>query len=143
MIINAIKLRIVTAEGEYGFSFSFARKLTIIRAGNSSGKSTLFNSLLYGLGMEEIIGGKGERALNYAVKDYFDLEGKRLHVVASEVLVELSNTAGKVITLRRVIRDSVKDSSLIEIFFSSHLTKMERLGDATPTFISKVFSIAC
>ena len=71
MNIRAIKLRIVTAVGEFGFKFQFGRGLTVIRGSNSSGKSTLFNCLIYGLGMEELIGGKGEKVLPYAVKDYF------------------------------------------------------------------------
>jgi predicted ATPase len=81
MNIRAIKLRIVTVAGEFGFQFQFSRGLTVIRGSNSSGKSTLFNCLIYGMGMEELIGGKGEKVLPYAVKDHF-LQGEigRAHV---------------------------------------------------------------
>ena len=70
MIIRSVRLRATTNEGDFGFSFQFARTLTIVRANNSSGKSTLFNSLLYGLGMEELVGGRNEKVLPYAVKEY-------------------------------------------------------------------------
>ena len=135
MIIKAIKLRATTTQGDYGFEFTFARNLTIIRAGNSSGKSTLFNSLLYALGMEEIIGGKGPKALPYAVKDYFDSLGHRLSVVSSEVMLEVENAAGEAITIRRAISDPQRDSKLIEVFTCSHLTRRDVLFEATPTYL--------
>jgi predicted ATPase len=44
MNIRAVKLRISTARGEFGFKFQFSCGLTVIRGSNSSGKSTLFNT---------------------------------------------------------------------------------------------------
>ncbi len=67
MKIRAVTLRVTTAQGEFGFKFEFSRGLTVIRGSNSSGKSTLYNTLIYGLGMEELIGGKS-RPLNLPVK---------------------------------------------------------------------------
>lgn len=135
MIIRGIKLRAATSSGDFGFEFKFARNLTVIRAKNSSGKSTLFNSILYGLGMEELVGGKGERTLPYAVKDHFEYDNHKIAVSASEVLLELENKSGKIITLRRAIRDTVKDSKLIEIFESAYITEGQELGTATPTYV--------
>ena len=135
MIIRAIKLRIVTSKGDYGFFFPFARSLSVIRGDNSSGKSTFFNCLLYGLGMEEIVGGKGEKILPYAVKDFFENDNQRIDVVASEVYVEIENNAGRVVTLRRAIRDEVRDTKLVEIFEGAHLTSKIELGVAMPTYL--------
>jgi hypothetical protein len=135
MIIRAIKLRVVTERGDFGFSFQFSRNLTIVRAGNSSGKSTLFNSVLYALGMEELIGGKGEKTLPYAVKDYFEYDGARINVAASEVFIEIENSKGNVVTLRRAIHDSVRDSKLVEVFSIPYLTNGGELGAATPTYL--------
>lgn len=135
MIIRGIKLRAATEEGDFGFSFNFARNLTIVRAKNSSGKSTLFNSLLYGLGMEELVGGRNEKVLPYAVKEHFDYDGRRILVTASEVLLEIENLFGEVVTLRRVIRDSVRDPKLIEVFGGAHLTQGVELGEARPTYV--------
>lgn len=135
MIIRAIKLRAITEKGEFGFCFEFARNLTIIRASNSSGKSTLINCLLYALGMEEIIGGKDERTLNYAVKDYCEYEGGRVNLAASEVLLEIENSAGEIITLRRAIHDEARSSKLVEIFKVAHLTSGTELGVAIPTYL--------
>jgi len=135
MIIRAIKLRAVTTEGDFGFYFPFARGLTIIRGNNSSGKSTLLNCLLYGLGMEELIGGKGEKVLNYAVKEHVDYDGRQISILASEVFVELENSTGHIITLRRAIRDEVRSTKLVEIFEGAHLTGQVALGVAKPTYL--------
>lgn len=135
MIIRGIRLRATTNEGEYGFSFNFARTLTIIRAKNSSGKSTLFNSLLYGLGMEELVGGKNEKVLPYAVKEYIEYDGRQILVIASEVLLEIESRSGEVVTLRRAIRDTVRDPKLIEVFEGAHVTEVQELGEARPTYV--------
>ena len=135
MIIRGVKLRATTAEGDYGFNVRFARNLTIVRAKNSSGKSTLFNSLLYGLGMEELVGGRNEKVLPYAVKEHFEYDGRRILVTASEVLLEIESRSGEVVTLRRAIRDSVRNPKLIEVFGGAHLTQGAELGEARPTYV--------
>jgi hypothetical protein len=135
VIIRGIRLRATTKEGDFGFVFKFARTLTIIRAKNSSGKSTLFNSLLYGLGMEELVGGKNERALPYAVKEHIEYDGRRILVTASEVLLEIESRAGEVVTLRRAIRDTVRDPKLIEVYAGPHVTEDRDLGEARPTYV--------
>lgn len=135
MIIRGVKFRAATEEGDFGFSFRFARNLTIVRARNSSGKSTLFNSVLYGLGMEELVGGRNEKVLPYAVKEHFEYDGRRILVTASEVLLEIESRSGKVVTLRRAIRDSVRDPKLIEVFSGAHLTQGVELGEARPTYV--------
>lgn len=135
MKIRAVKLRITTARGEFGFKFEFNRGLTVIRGSNSSGKSTLYNTLIYGLGMEELIGGKGEKVLNYAVKEYFVHGEDRISVESSEVLVELENSSGRSITLRRAIRDNLRQPKLVEIFEGAHLTEGIELGTPRPTYL--------
>lgn len=135
MIIRGVRLRATTNEGEYGFSFNFARTLTIVRAKNSSGKSTLFNSLLYGLGMEELVGGKNEKVLPYAVKEHIEYDGRRILVTASEVLLEIESRSGEVVTLRRAIRDAIRDPKLIEVFSGAHVTEGRTLGVARPTYV--------
>lgn len=135
MKIKAVKLRITTTQGEFGFKFEFSRGLTVIRGSNSSGKSTFYNTLIYGLGMEELIGGKGEKVLPYAVKEYFVQGDSRVAVESSEVLVELENAPGGCITLRRAIRDSVRQSKLMEVFEGAHLTEGTELGTPRPTYL--------
>ena len=92
-----------TDNQEYGYRIPFSSGLNIIRGDNSSGKSTLVNSLIYSLGMEEIIGSKGNASLPYALKDRFDLNGDNKSIISSTVYLELENQLGKVITLKRAI----------------------------------------
>jgi len=135
MIVRSIKLRAATGEGEFGFKFDFDRNLTIIKAENSSGKSTLFNTLLYGLGMEELAGGKNEQVLPYAVKEYVEHDGRKILITASEVLLEVENRLGDIITIRRAIRDENRSSKLIDVFESAHLTDGQLLGESRPTYL--------
>lgn len=115
MYIEAVSLRLDTERGPFGFEHRFGRNLTIIRGRNSSGKSTVVNSLLYGLGMEELIGAKGEAALPYAVKDWLDYDGNKIGIDASEVLVELSGSGDRAITVRRAIKHASRSVKLVEI----------------------------
>lgn len=135
MIIRAVQLRIATEKGPYGFSFSFSPNLTVVRGNNSSGKSTFFNLLLYALGMEELIGGRGEKVLPYAVRDFFDDVDGRVNVISSEVLVELENKRGEVVTLRRSIRGSGKDSRLVEVTRSAVLSEGLQFENYIPTYL--------
>ncbi|WP_305825805.1 AAA family ATPase [Massilia brevitalea] len=135
MRINAVKLRVATGEGDFGFFVKFGKKLTIIRGNNSSGKSTLFLCLLYALGMEEIAGGKNEAILPYATKDHFMYEGRRIEVLASEVYLEVTNGSGEVLTFRRAIRDPQKSSKLIEVLDGTWLTDRPHTSRIRPTYL--------
>lgn len=135
MIIRAIQLRMQTPRGPYGFFFSFSRRLTVIRGNNSSGKSTFFNSLLYSLGMEELIGAKGAQILPYAVRDYFDGDEGKVDVTSAEISIEIENRSGDVVTLRRPISDETKDNKLIEIDRSAVLTDSRPFSANISTYL--------
>lgn len=135
MKIRALKLRIIANEGEFGFYYKFSRGLTVIKGNNSSGKSTLFNTLLYGLGMEELIGGRDERVLPYGVRDYFVYEGKDLRVLASEVLLEIESSPEEIVTLRRAIKHDIRQPKLIEIFAGPCLTADVALVNPKSTYL--------
>ena len=135
MKIRGLKLKITTDDGEFGFSMNFASNLTIIRGGNSSGKSTAVNSLLFGLGMEELIGGRSESVLPYGVKDHFDFDGKKIPVVSSEVLVELENASHNVVTLRRAIRDEKRSHKLIEVLNGAVVTSADSIRIIKSTYL--------
>jgi hypothetical protein len=90
---------------------------------------------MYGIGMEEVIGGKGEKVLPYAARDYFLQAETRVAIESSEVLVELENSSGRCVTLRRAIRHATKSSKLIDVFEGSHLTTDIELGTPFPTYL--------
>ncbi len=53
--IKAIQIKVQTDNGDFESSFEFDNGLNIIKGNNTSGKSTLFQAILYGLGMEELL----------------------------------------------------------------------------------------
>lgn len=122
MKINAFELRIKTAEGLFGSRCTFTKGLNIIRGDNSSGKSTFVNSLVYGIGLEELLGGRNLTSLTSAVTDRFKYEGRDIAIQHSETLVELENNRGEVITVRRPIRADKTDPKLVSIVFGPQLT---------------------
>ncbi|WP_141111385.1 hypothetical protein [Chromobacterium haemolyticum] len=85
--------------------------------------------------MEELVGGKNEKVLPYALKEHIEYDGRRILVTASEVLLEIESRSGEVVTLRRAIRDAVRDPKLIEVFTGAHVTEGEVLGEARPTYV--------
>jgi len=133
--ITAFHLRIETDQGLFGFRYEFGPNLTIIRGGNSSGKSTLVNCLLYAFGMEELIGARGEAALPYAVKEWFVHDGAKIDVRTSEVLVEFSTAPNQTYTIRRAIKHEHRNSKLVEIALGSLLTDKIEFSTVTSTYL--------
>lgn len=136
MFIRAVEIRINSGNERFGFRCKFDSGLNIIKGKNSSGKSTFVNTLMYGLGLEELIGVKGERALTSAVRDRFQYDGQPHDIERSAVLVELQNSAGNIITFRRPIRNEEKSTKLVEAFNGAMLTgPVSDRGSATPLFL--------
>lgn len=123
--INAIKIRIVTADGLYGFEQSFQNGLNIIRGNNSSGKSSLFQAILYALGLEELLGGKNEKTMQSVLKDQVEFPDSNFHeVLQSEVFLEIENK--NIITIRRSIVSPNESPKLVNIYYGNLLTGNNR-----------------
>lgn len=135
MIIRAFQLRLETPRGLFGISETFSRHLTIIKGRNSSGKSTFFNSLLYSLGMEELVGGVGPKHLTSAARASFDYEGESVDVLSAETLIELENSSGVVITMRRAIKHDERSDRLVELVNAAVLTQGHSPSNWRPTYI--------
>ena len=135
MKINALRIEIATTNGDYGFSCTFQDGLNIIRGNNSSGKSTLLNSMVYAIGMEELLGNTGEKCLPYSLKEYLPLDNERLRIINSRVIVEIQNKQGESLTLFRSIKSSEKNSKLIELVEGQYLTGNVNNVAPRPTYI--------
>jgi hypothetical protein len=123
MKFRKLKVKIITSdENLYGYEIEFSKGLNIIRGDNSSGKSTFVNSLIYAMGMEEIIGSKGPASLPYAVKDKFVIDGVERAIVNSVVYLEIENRDGKIVTLKRVISSGETDTKLVQVINGPYLT---------------------
>jgi hypothetical protein len=134
--IKNFEILLYTVAGDYGFKCEFDSGLNVIRGGNSSGKSTLINALIYSLGMEELIGGKGVKVLPYALKEYVeDIEKNKIKISSSYVMVEIENKLGEIITLKRTIVSENKDSKLVEIIQGAYLSKENSSYRVIPTYL--------
>lgn len=123
MYIRSFRINIECGAEKFGFSANFSRGLNILRGSNSSGKSTIVNSLLYSLGMEELVGGRNESALQYAVKSYVEYEGEKYFINESDVAIEIENQRGKIITIIRAIKSDNYNSKLARIINGPVLTE--------------------
>ncbi|WP_419571144.1 AAA family ATPase [Rheinheimera sp.] len=121
--IRKFKIEVTATDQDFYFECDFKDGLNIIRGDNSSGKSTLINSITYSLGMEEIIGGIGNKVLPYALKDYVEGVDREKHkIINSFVYIELENKKNNKITIRRAIVAKGQDPKLADIIEGPYLS---------------------
>lgn len=120
--INALRIDINTTKGLYGLDVSFENGLNIVRGNNSSGKSTVFQSILYGLGMEELIGSRNDKAMQSVLKNEVlnDERIKEAEVIESSIKLEISNNS--TVTIERFIKSEAKDPRLVQVYYGPVLT---------------------
>lgn len=125
--INRVKVEIITDNGVYGVDTSFGKGLTFLSSEkNTCGKSSILAAVFYCMGMEEIIGGRGEKVLTSVFKTTIEDGNKTWNVLQSCAYLEISNGA-EVITLFRPAKMANKDSRMITVYYSS----MEDIADPT------------
>lgn len=133
--IKALKIIINTDKGVYGTPLlRFSDSLTIVKGFNSTGKSTLFQSIIYCLGLEELIGGKNEKTMQSVLKsEILDNQNKiEANVIESNILLEIEGTS--VVTVKRYISSETKNSGLVEVFNGKLLTEPKQY-DYVPMYV--------
>jgi hypothetical protein len=133
--IKALKLTINTNKGIYGTqTIHFSDGLTIIKGFNSTGKSTLFQSILYCLGLEELIGGKNEKTMQSVLKSEI-IDNNNVveaEVIESNILLEIEGTSTA--TVKRYIASESKNPGLVEIYKGKLLTEPSQY-DYVPMYV--------
>ncbi|SEA14287.1 AAA domain-containing protein [Arachidicoccus rhizosphaerae] len=120
--ITALSLEINSTNGLYGAFFQFEAGLNIIRANNTSGKSTIFQAIIYALGFEELIGGRNEKTMQSVLKDTV-LDGKdQYRVLQSAVILQISN-GKKEVTIKRSVINEKRKSQLVDVIEGPALTE--------------------
>ncbi|NJD02775.1 MAG: hypothetical protein FIA99_09340 [Ruminiclostridium sp.] len=115
--INRLKINIRTAELNFGFDHAFMQGINFIASDdNTCGKSSVIEGVYYALGFEEIIGGRGEKVLTSAYKNYIEYNEKTFNTLESEVYLEVYNRADT-ITLYRTAKMENRDSRLVTVYF--------------------------
>lgn len=109
--INYLKIEIQTEKGLYGFKTGFKSGLNILSSNdNTKGKSSTLSAIFYALGLEEIIGGKGSKALSQAYKlSLIDENGEEIEVLESRIFLEITNYKECITLVRYAKSDTIKD----------------------------------
>ncbi len=117
--INRMKILIRTVNGDYGIDEWFYSGLNFIASeDNTCGKSSVLAAIYYCLGLEEIIGGRGEKVLTSVFKNAIEDGEKSLTVLESSAYLEIFN-GSDTITIYRSAKMNNRDSKLVTVFYST------------------------
>ncbi len=134
--INKIKFDVNTTSGLYGSKYEFSNGLNIIRADNTSGKSSLFQAITYCLGFEEIIGGKNEKTMQSVFRDQVEYpKGVYHQVIQSFVYLEIENEVKEIITIRRSVVSSDRKPQLVDVYFGKVIDETHITVHSQPMFV--------
>ena len=125
--IDRVRIEIQTEDGLYGIDERFEAGLNLLASeDNTCGKSSILEAIYYGLGFEEIIGGKGEKVLTSVYKTYIEHDDKKWAVLESKIYLQISN-GNETVTLYRVAKMENRDTKLISVYHAD----MDNIGKAT------------
>ena len=115
--LRRFRIQISTLSGYFGVDIPFGKGLVVIRAENTSGKSTCVQGIIYALGLEAMLTAQTQSPpLQYAVLDRFRFQDKEIKVSESEVFLEVENSAGDVITIQRSIVSLTRKTNLVTVW---------------------------
>jgi len=115
--VNRLKILVKTAFGEFGFDNTFDKKINFIASTiNTRGKSSCIEAIYYCLGLEELIGGKNEKALKPVFRDKLEYDNEEIKVLETEFYLEVQNKEKDIKTIYRAAKKEALSSNLIRVF---------------------------
>lgn len=101
--IRDLRLRAYTSDKIFGADLPFRAGLNVVYAGNTSGKSTCLQAIIFALGLERSLGPQLDVPLPYAMRERIHQHKDEEYspVVQSFVEVEIENRAKLVVRIRR------------------------------------------
>jgi hypothetical protein len=121
--IRALELRVMTSDGLFGCHFAFNNGLVVLHAGNTMGKSTCMQSILYALGLEGMLSASYQIPLAHAMTHTIeDDDGVSRKVIDSSVLLEIENASGDILTAQRVVKSEQVNNKLIKTWLGPKVT---------------------
>ncbi len=107
--ISKVVLEVATSSGIFGTSIDLRDGLNVIKAPNTHGKSTCLQAVLYGLGLERMLGPRVETPFGHALKEYIKErpDGPAFTVQSSFVALELINSRQERLAVQREIKGDV------------------------------------
>ena len=122
LTLKGLKINISTNDGIFGQCLLFQKGLNLIRAENTSGKTTIISSIIYALGVEAVLSAKqGNTVLKSVLKEKIDFENKTYNVLESYVLLEIENE--KKVQQSSLIGIELKDLKTIQEDYKDSLEK--------------------
>ena len=123
MRLRQLQINISTTDGPYGTTVPFPDGLVVFWADNSMGKSTCARAILVALGMEAMLTtSQQELPLPPAMTAKLDGGTCEHAVLESEVWLEIENSAGKRVAVKRTVKGS-RDKNLITLHDGPALTE--------------------
>lgn len=117
--VNALKIDIETEKGRFGLEEKFIKGLNFISSSdNTQGKSTSIEAMYYCLGLEELLGGQNEKALKPVLRSKLEYDKKVFDVLQSDIFLEIENDKGKIVTIKRSVKNTSRESKLITVYNS-------------------------
>lgn len=117
-----LELRVQTANGLYGVDIPFENGLVVLRADNTTGKSTCVQAIIYALGLERMLGPSNDIPLPHVMTRYVEDGAEEINVLESEVLLEIANASGDVMALQRSVINPNRDRRLIRTWAGAKLS---------------------
>ena len=69
LLLRHLRLRVFTSDGVFGADLPFSSGLNILSSGNTTGKSTCLQAIIYGLGLERMLSPSREIPLPYVMQE--------------------------------------------------------------------------
>lgn len=99
--LEALELSVTTPRGTAERVIRFQDGLNLIRADNSSGKSTALQAIVYALGLEGMLSASHRIPLAHAMTDRIEIDGEDAEVIESYVALQFRNAVGDIVTAKR------------------------------------------
>ena len=134
--VRRLKIVAQTSSGPFGLDLNLSTGLTIVRADNSMGKSTIANAILYVLGGEGMLSPKWPQVLKYCLYEHLQTDdGKKLPVLESSITVELVNARDEELSVRRFVASDDVDKDLVQLWDGLVLTNPSNAKRRSDAFL--------
>lgn len=125
----SVTLSVRTEATSARYHTEFGSGLNVIEAPNSWGKSTLVQSLVYGLGLEGSFSASHLSPLGEAMTTSIELDGYRQAVIESSVTLVLTNDRGELLKTQRWAKSLTHERHLVRTWTARDLAE---LSEADP-----------
>ena len=137
MKIGHIRLRALTRSRTFGVDIPLNDGLNVIRADNTSGKSTCLLAVVYCLGLERSLGPSLNVPLPYAMRQQIQVQregGAYEEVLQSYVMIEISNGRDEVLCVRRDIEGGT-DRKLVQTWRGIRIENLDTHSERRDFFL--------